>query len=80
MSFCMHIMWGEAERVGNVGSSHMFSEPRQASTKVYRTNQGLPAIQRLRASIRKGGLLVLAPDPLVPFATSILGLEALKGT
>eukprot|EP00439_Symbiodinium_sp_Y106_P066506 s965_g10.t2 len=42
----------------------------QASTKIYRTNQDLPAIQRFAVRIKEGGLLVLAPDPLVPFASS----------
>ena len=44
----------------------------QASTKVYRTrgDQRSPAKQVLDASVGDGGLMVWAPDPLVPFAQS----------
>ena len=53
----------------DVGATLMLST--QASTKVYRTKEdGLPARQTLDASVGDGGLLVVAPDPLVPFAQS----------
>ena len=43
----------------------------QASTKVYRTKpDGEPAKQTLNGTVHPGGLLVNAPDPLVPFAKS----------
>lgn len=43
----------------------------QASTKVYRAKpDGRPAAQSLSAAVNDAGLLVLAPDPLVPFAGS----------
>jgi urease accessory protein len=41
----------------------------QASTKVYRCPRG-QARQTLEAQVAEGGLLVVAPDPLVPFAGS----------
>ena len=45
----------------------------EASTKVYQSKEdGKMAVQRLEAEISCGGLLVLAPDPLVPFANSRL--------
>ena len=45
----------------------------QASTKVYRSKsspsaQGMSCAQRLHAEVADGGLLVLAPDPVVCFA------------
>jgi urease accessory protein len=40
----------------------------QASTKVYRSPTGATA--ELRATVATGGMLVLAPDPVVPFAAS----------
>ena len=39
----------------------------QASTKVYKCPTG-EATQTLEARVARGGLLVVAPDPLVPFA------------
>jgi urease accessory protein len=39
----------------------------QASTKVYKCPSG-EATQTLEARVSRGGLLVVAPDPLVPFA------------
>lgn len=43
----------------------------QASTKVYQAKaDGRAALQRLTATVGPGGLLVLSPDPLVPFAQS----------
>ena len=40
----------------------------QASTKVYRTKRdGIAATQSLNATVDDGGLLVLAPDPVVPY-------------
>ena len=45
----------------------------KASTKVYHAKQdGRAAVQRLDAVVEDGGLLVVAPDPLVPFANSQL--------
>lgn len=43
----------------------------QASTKVYRNPRLLPCQHKLRAEVGKGGLLVLAPDPVQCFAQAI---------
>jgi len=40
----------------------------QAETKVYRTDQDEGAAQRLRARVAEGGVLVLLPEPVCPFA------------
>ncbi|EOD10978.1 urease accessory protein UreD [Emiliania huxleyi CCMP1516] len=43
----------------------------QASTKVYRTKRdGIAATQSLNATVDDGGLLVLAPDPVVPYESA----------
>lgn len=43
----------------------------QASTKIYQAKaDGRCAVQRIGARVGAGGLLVMAPDPLVPFADS----------
>ena len=43
----------------------------QASTKIYRTKpDGRPASQHLRAAVGPEALLVVAPDPIVPYARS----------
>ena len=43
----------------------------QASTKIYKAKaDGVPTQQRLTAEVAAGALLVVAPDPLVPFAQS----------
>jgi len=43
----------------------------QASNKVYRSKRDKqPVVQRLEAHVSAGGLLVVAPDALVPFAES----------
>ena len=43
----------------------------QASTKIYHTQQdGAATQQKLTAEVAAGALLVVAPDPLVPFARS----------
>lgn len=48
--------------------------PSEASTKVYQAKaDGRAALQRLTATVGPGGLLVLSPDPLVPFAQSLPG-------
>ncbi|CAE7563663.1 ndc80 [Symbiodinium sp. CCMP2456] len=60
----------EVDMAVEVDSNATLTLVTQASTKIYRTNQDLPATQRFSVRIRKGGLLVLAPDPLVPFASS----------
>ena len=48
------------------GASAMIST--QASTKIYRSERS--ASQHLRADVGDGGLLVLLPDPVTPFADS----------
>ena len=49
----------------------------QASTKIYQAKaDGRPAVQRVGATVGAGGLLVMAPDPLVPFADSPPGCVA----
>jgi len=40
----------------------------QAETKVYRADHGAGAAQRLRARVAEGGVLVLLPEPVSPFA------------
>ncbi len=48
----------------------------EASTKVYQAkDDGRMAIQRMDATIEQGGLVVLTPDPLVPFANSPLDIS-----
>ena len=49
----------------------------QASTKIYKAKaDGVPTQQRLTAKVAAGALLVVAPDPLVPFAQSAyVGLQ-----
>jgi len=42
----------------------------QASTKIYRSTQGRPARQALRARLGAEATLVYTPDPLVPYADS----------
>ena len=43
----------------------------QASTKIYKAKaDGVPTQQRLTAEVAAGALLVVAPDPVVPFAQS----------
>lgn len=42
----------------------------QASTKVYRNPNDRPCSQRLRANLKSGAVLVLAPDPVQAFAES----------
>lgn len=49
--------------VGEAASLCLFT---QSSTKVYRT-RGPPSEQRLHARVARDALLVLAPDPIVPF-------------
>jgi urease accessory protein len=43
----------------------------QASTKVYRSTDGRVTRQALGATVADGGLLVVAPDPLTPFAGAV---------
>lgn len=44
----------------------------QASTKVYRAKaDGLPTQQALTATVESGALLVMAPDPIVPYTSSV---------
>lgn len=52
-----------------VGARATLALSTQSSTKIYRTT-GLATEQRLRATVSAGGLLVNAPDALVPFASS----------
>ncbi|CAE8639709.1 unnamed protein product [Polarella glacialis] len=55
----------------SVGAGASLALVTQASTKVYRAKRDKrPAVQRLEACVGAGGLLVFAPDPLVPFAES----------
>eukprot|EP00930_Biecheleria_cincta_P027260 TRINITY_DN19144_c0_g1_i2.p1 TRINITY_DN19144_c0_g1~~TRINITY_DN19144_c0_g1_i2.p1 ORF type:complete len:623 (-),score=89.83 TRINITY_DN19144_c0_g1_i2:55-1923(-) len=55
----------------SVGCGASLALVTQASTKVYRTKRDCqPARQNLEANVAAGGLLVVAPDPLVPFADS----------
>jgi urease accessory protein len=42
----------------------------QSSTKIYRSSTTHPARQSLHATLHDNALLVLAPDPIVPFAHS----------
>jgi urease accessory protein len=51
-----------------VGASASALISTQASTKIYRSETA--ASQRLRARVDAGGLLVLLPDPVTPFAAS----------
>jgi urease accessory protein len=44
----------------------------QASTKVYRSDDGRSAFQRVRARVAAGALLAALPDPVTPFAGSRL--------
>ena len=44
----------------------------QASTKIYRSDDGRESTQTTRARIADGGLLVWLPDPVTPFAGSRL--------
>lgn len=43
----------------------------QSSTKVYRNSGGLPCAHRLTATLAEESLLLVAPDPVQPFADSI---------
>ena len=43
----------------------------QASTKIYRSPEGLAAEQRLRLSAGPGSVVVGLPDPVTPFATAV---------
>src|SRR5687767_900247 len=43
----------------------------QSSTKVYRNSGGLPCSHRLTATLAAESLLLVAPDPVQPFADSI---------
>lgn len=43
----------------------------QASTKIYKSGNGLPARQTLSARVGDGGLLALLPDPVCLFADAI---------
>lgn len=44
----------------------------QASTKIYHSNaEGTPASQRMYATVARGALLVVAPEPLVCFADAV---------
>ena len=43
----------------------------QSATKVYRSPQGEPARQELRATVSTGGVLVIVPDPVICFAEAI---------
>ena len=43
----------------------------QASTKVYKSDDSLPARQTLSATVEAGGLLALLPDPVCPFAGAV---------
>lgn len=51
----------------NVGENARALIGTQASTKIYKCPVG-EATQSLEARVARGGLLVVAPDPLVPFA------------
>ena len=42
----------------------------QSFSKIYRSPGGLAASQRIRGRVGEGGLVVLLPDPVVPFAES----------
>jgi urease accessory protein len=42
-----------------------------ASTKVYKSENGLPARQTLSATVKDGGLLALLTDPVCPFAGAV---------
>jgi urease accessory protein len=43
----------------------------QASTKIYRSPEGLAAEQRLRLTAGPGSVVVGLPDPVTPFATAV---------
>ena len=43
----------------------------QASTKIYRSSDGVPCRQELTASVADGALLVSAPAPITPFAGAV---------
>ena len=43
----------------------------QASTKIYRSPEGLAAEQRLRLTAGAGSVVVGLPDPVTPFATAV---------
>lgn len=43
----------------------------QSATKVYRSPNGRPARQELQARVSPGGVLVLAPDPVICFADAV---------
>ena len=43
----------------------------QSATKVYRSPQGCPARQELHATVAHGGVLVVAPDPVICFTDAV---------
>ena len=47
----------------------------QAFTKVYKSPRGLPCKQGINGKVEAGGLAVVLPDPVVPYARSIFEQE-----
>ena len=47
----------------------------QAFTKVYKSPNGIPCKQIINGEVEAGGLAVVLPDPVVPYARSVFEQE-----